>query len=508
MSAPDPSRAPDREPTPDPGHTPEPAPFRLGARFATELPELATAWQGEEVPAPELLVLNEPLARELGMDPDWLRTPAGLAFLTGTDPAPLTRSVAQAYSGHQFGQFVPVLGDGRALLLGEIRDQAGVLRDIHLKGSGRTPFARGADGRAALGPVLREYLLSESLHALGVPSTRSLAVVATGRRIQRGAVVPGAVLVRVAESHIRVGSFQYANLRGGIGLTRRLADHAISRHLPDFDTPGHEFAAPGPRRYAAFFAEVVRRQAELVAAWTRLGFVHGVLNTDNTLISGATIDFGPCAFMERYRADAVYSSIDREGRYRFGNQPMILGWNMARLAETLLPLLGATPDAGMDQAQETMSGFDALCHRAYLRELAPALGFPAEQVDSGDAGAPLTGLLLDFRALLEAHAPDVTTLLRALGDRTPLPAAFLPWAARWRDLGPDLSMMARRNPVYIPRNHLVEQALKEAEAGEFSTFGTLLAAVTDPFRRRPGLEALERPAPTGFEENYLTFCGT
>ncbi|NMB21840.1 MAG: hypothetical protein GX983_00485, partial [Corynebacterium sp.] len=330
------------------------APFTLEAHFAGEFPELTTPWRGEDQPEPELAVLNEDLARLLGIEPDWLRSPAGVEFLLGLNLEPNMKMVAQGYAGHQFGQFVPSLGDGRALLLGEIRGTDGVLRDIHLKGSGRTRYSRGADGRAALGPALREYLVSEAMHALGVPTTRALAVVTTGRKIQRDRVLPGAVVVRVATSHIRVGSFQYANITGGIDLSRRLADHAICRHYPLLV---ERWPEPGPERYGWFFRQVMDAQAQTVARWMRLGFVHGVLNTDNTLVSGETIDYGPCAFMDRYREDAVFSSIDTHGRYKFSNQPLILGWNLARLAETIIPLFGETPDAGVDRAQELINTF-------------------------------------------------------------------------------------------------------------------------------------------------------
>jgi uncharacterized protein YdiU (UPF0061 family) len=290
--------------------------------FARDLPELAVEWQGESTPAPSLLVLNEALAADLGLDPDWLRTPDGLGLLTGTVVPPHATPVAQAYAGHQFGGYSPRLGDGRALLLGELTDTAGGTRDLHLKGSGRTPFSRGGDGLAAVGPMLREYVVSEAMHALSIPTTRSLAVVATGRDVHRETIQPGAVLARVASSHLRVGTFQYAAATGDVDLLRRLADHAIARHHPQ--------AADAEQPYDALFRAVVAAQASQVAQWMLVGFVHGVMNTDNMTISGETIDYGPCAFMEAVDPATVYSSIDTGGRYGYANQPVAAEWNLAR----------------------------------------------------------------------------------------------------------------------------------------------------------------------------------
>ncbi|HEY0508058.1 MAG TPA: YdiU family protein, partial [Blastococcus sp.] len=309
-----------------------PAPsITLDGRFARELPEMARPWQAEEAPDPQLLVLNEPLAAELGLDPDWLRSADGVRLLIGNAVPAGATPVAQAYAGHQFGGFTPRLGDGRALLLGELTDADGRLRDLHLKGSGRTPFARGGDGLAAVGPMLREYVISEAMHALGIPTTRSLAVVATGRQVRRETLLPGAVLTRVAASHLRVGSFQFAAATGDIDLLRRLGEHAISRHHPG--------ATDAERPFLALFDAVVTAQAQLVARWMHVGFIHGVMNTDNMTISGETIDYGPCAFLEAFDPATVYSSIDSGGRYAYGNQPLVAEWNLARLAEALLPLL-------------------------------------------------------------------------------------------------------------------------------------------------------------------------
>ncbi|HET9874476.1 MAG TPA: protein adenylyltransferase SelO family protein, partial [Mycobacterium sp.] len=325
----------------------------LDNHFASDLPELAVPWQAETPPDPTLLVLNEPLAIELGLDPAWLKGPAGLGLLVGTAVPDGATPVAQAYAGHQFGNYVPVLGDGRALLLGELSDAHGRRRDVHLKGSGRTPFARGGDGLAVVGPMLREYVVSEALHALGIPTTRSLAVVATGRDVQRETRLPGAVLTRVADSHLRVGSFQLAaqqaRATGDLDLLRRLADHAIARH--------HPAAEQAENRYLALFDAVIAAQASLVAQWMLVGFIHGVMNTDNMTISGETIDYGPCAFMDAYDPATVFSSIDYAGRYAYGNQPLVAQWNLARFAETLLPLFGDDEEPALSMAVDALEGF-------------------------------------------------------------------------------------------------------------------------------------------------------
>ena len=319
----------------------------LENRFASELSELAVPWRAATVEKPQLLVLDEQLASELGLDPTWVRSPAGLVLLTGNELPSHATSVAQAYAGHQFGGYNPRLGDGRALLLGELRDRQGRLQDLHLKGSGPTPFSRGGDGFAAVGPMLREYVISTAMHALGIPTTRSLAVVATGRGVQRETLVPGAVLARVASSHLRVGSFQYARATGDLDLLRRLADVAIERH--------HPAARDSDHPYLALFAGVVDAQAALVAQWMLVGFVHGVMNTDNMTISGETIDYGPCAFLDAFDPTAVFSSIDHGGRYAYGQQPVVAEWNLARLAEALLPLFADEQSAAITLAEEALS---------------------------------------------------------------------------------------------------------------------------------------------------------
>lgn len=480
--------------------------LRLGNAFASGLPELALPWQAEEPPDPRLLVLNEPLAADLGLDSDALRSPEGLRLLAGALVPPGATPVAQAYAGHQFGGYSPRLGDGRALLLGELTDREGRLRDLHLKGSGRTPFSRGGDGRAAVGPMLREHVVSEAMHALGVPTTRSLAVVATGRHVQRETVLPGAVLARVASSHLRVGSFQYVAASGDRDLLRRLADHAIARH--------HPAAADADQPYRALFDAVVAAQAGLVARWMLVGFVHGVMNTDNMTISGETIDYGPCAFLDAFDPATVFSSIDTGGRYAYGNQPVVAEWNLARFAETLLPLITDDPDdqeAAVAVATESLGRFREQYAAAWSAGLRAKLGLAGESAD-GDA---LADELLE---ILRSGHVDWTIGFRALGaaargDAEPLRGLVLDlpavddWLGRWRALDPDPDLMDRTNPVYIARNHLVEEALDAATAGDLAPVERLVEVVQRPYDERPGLERYAAPAPDDFGR-YVTYCGT
>jgi uncharacterized protein YdiU (UPF0061 family) len=486
--------------------TAPPSIVSLGNRFARDLPEMALAWQAAETPDPRLLVLNEPLAAELGLDPAALRSDAGVRLLTGTAVPDGASPVAQAYAGHQFGGYNPRLGDGRALLLGELTGPGGELRDLHLKGSGPTPFSRGGDGFAAVGPMLREYLISEAMHALGIPTTRALAVVATGRPVYRETTLPGAVLARVATSHLRVGSFQFARSTGDVDLLRRLADVAIERH--------HPAAAEAENRYLALYEAVVAAQASLVAQWMLVGFIHGVMNTDNTTISGETIDYGPCAFMEAVDPDTVFSSIDAGGRYRFGNQPLVIEWNLARFAESLLPLFADEQEPAVEIAVEALKGFRPRYSAAWTAGMRAKLGLP-EGTDEGTT----TALADDLLELLRAGRVDHTSFFRALGsaargDVDPARDLFLDlagidaWLQRWRALEPDAAAMDRANPVYVPRNHLVEEALDAATAGDLAPLEQLLDAVRRPFEERPGLERYAAPAPEGFGADYRTFCGT
>lgn len=466
---------------------------------------MAIPWRAEEAPDPDLLVLNEPLAAELSLDPAFLRSPEGLLLLIGNALPAEASPVAQAYAGHQFGWYASRLGDGRALLLGEIRHADGQLRDLHLKGSGRTPFARNGDGQAVVGPMLREFIVSESMHALNIPTTRSLAVVATGRSVQRETLLPGAILTRVASSHLRVGSFQYAGSTGDTGLLRRLADYALDRHYPT--------AVEAENRYLALLQGVISAQAALVAQWMLVGFVHGVMNTDNMTISGETLDYGPCAFMEGFDPAVVYSSIDETGRYAYRNQPLVAEWNLARLAESLLPLLHDDQEQAVDLAVEALGEFRRQYSGTWSAGMKAKLGLH-EGLDD-EVTSPLVDELV---ALLQESRADYTSFFRHLGkaargqaetarSQVSDPAAFDDWVARWRALAPDADSMDGVNPVYIPRNHLVEEALTAATAGNTGPLKQLMDAVASPFDERPGLERYAAPAPDSFGP-YRTFCGT
>ncbi len=478
---------------------------RLQHRFADDLPELAVRWQAADAPSPRLLTLNEPLAAELGLDPARLREEAGVRLLTGGAVPEGATPVAQAYAGHQFGGWSPRLGDGRALLLGELTDRDGRLLDLHLKGSGRTPFARGGDGFAAVGPMLREHVVSEAVHALGIPTTRALAVVATGRPVRRETVLPGALLARVASSHLRVGSFQLVAAGGDTALLRRLADHAIARH--------HPAAAEADQPYLALYEAVVAAQADLVAQWMLVGFVHGVLNTDNVTISGETIDYGPCAFLEAHDPATVYSSIDEGGRYAYGQQPPVTEWNLARLAEALLPLLHDDQERAIGLATEALGRFRSRYAATWTAGMRTKLGLPDGLAE--DLTASLVDDLLDLAR--EGHV-DHTSFFRRLssaarGDAEPVRELVLDlggldaWLERWRALDPDADAMDRVNPVYVPRNHLVEEALTAATAGDTGPVEQLLEVVSAPYDERAGLERYAEPAPADFGA-YRTFCGT
>ena len=467
-----------------------------------------------KVAAPALVRVNTALAASLGLDPAMLASPAGVAMLAGNLVPDGAASVALAYAGHQFGHFTPQLGDGRAILLGEVVGRDGARRDIQLKGAGRTPFSRGGDGRAALGPVLREYLVSEAMAALGVPTTRALAAVTTGEAVRRETMLPGAVLTRVAASHIRVGTFQYFAARGDVEAVRALADYAIARHDPD--------AAAAEHPYRAFLEGVVARQAELVARWLLVGFIHGVMNTDNMTISGETIDYGPCAFMDAYDPATVFSSIDRNARYAYANQPRIASWNLTRLAETLLALLAADENAAVEIARDTLAGFGPAFEAAYVGGLRRKLGLAtAREEDPALARDLLKAMAenqadftLTFRHLCDAAlGPEGDSSVRDLfTDR----AAYDTWATRWRarlaaeDIAPDARRTAMRaeNPAFIPRNHLVEEALAAAvENGDFTPFEKLLQVLARPFDEQPGYEHYTQPPPSS-DTAYRTFCGT
>lgn len=458
------------------------------------------------VRAPKLVVLNGPLAASLGLSEQALRSAEGAAVLAGNRVPEGAEPLAQAYAGHQFGHFT-MLGDGRALLLGEQMTPAGERFDIQLKGSGETPYSRRGDGRAALGPMLREYIISEAMHALGIPTTRSLAVTATGETILRETELPGAVLTRIAASHIRVGTFQYAAAGGTVQHLRTLADYTLQRHYPE--------AAEADNRYLALLREVIRRQASLIAKWQLVGFIHGVMNTDNMALSGETIDYGPCAFMDTYDPETVFSSIDTYGRYAYGNQPLIAGWNLARFAETLLPLLHDDEEQAVRLAQDAISEFSGLYQRHWLAGMRAKLGLHGE--DSRDEA-----LATDLLDLMQQHRADYTNTFRLLTLGRPEETAmsgtpeFAAWLERWHArLGgaqgaaeASYERMRSSNPAVIPRNHRVEEALSAAvEKGDLSVMERLLAALANPYAYAPEQDEYAAP-PEPSSCPYRTFCGT
>jgi uncharacterized protein YdiU (UPF0061 family) len=472
--------------------------------------------QPTPVAAPRLVKLNFALAEELGLDPSFLSGDAGLAMLSGSALPPGAAGIATAYAGHQFGGFVPQLGDGRAILIGEVVDRNGMRRDIQLKGGGPTRFSRGGDGRAAIGPVLREYIISEAMHALGIPTTRALAAVTTGQVVLREGALPGAVLTRVASSHIRVGTFQYFAARGDDEAVRLLADHVIARHYPD--------AADAPNPYRALLDGVVRAQGELIAHWLLVGFIHGVMNTDNCSVAGETIDYGPCAFLDEYNPRAAFSSIDRMGRYAYGNQPAIGEWNLARLAECLLPLISDDDDQAVADATESLTAYADTFERAYRRGLRHKIGLLGEH--AGDVE-----LAQDLLNLMASGGTDFTNTFRTLADvadaegpagADPLRdlfvdhAAWDAWLARWYErlkletATPAARAAAMRavNPAFIPRNHRVVEAIRAAtQHDDFAPFENLMAVLSLPFDDQPDNVAYASP-PAPEERVTQTFCGT
>ncbi|MBA4033341.1 MAG: YdiU family protein [Bradyrhizobium sp.] len=460
------------------------------------------------VASPRLIKLNRALAVHLGLDPDLLESPEGAEILAGKRLPDGADPIAMAYAGHQFGHFVPQLGDGRAILLGEVIDKDGVRRDIQLKGSGPTPFSRRGDGRAALGPVLREYIVSEAMFALGIPTTRSLAAVTSGERVQRETMLPGAVLTRVASSHIRVGTFQFFAARGDTDGVRALADHVIARHYPDIGL--------AERPYHALLERVVARQADLVARWLLVGFIHGVMNTDNCSISGETIDYGPCAFMDEYNPAQVFSSIDEMGRYAYANQPQIALWNLTRLAECLLPLFSDDKDKAIEQAQFILGEFAEKFTAAYQSGLRRKIGLFTER----DGDEALVQDLLDTMAKNQA---DFTLTFRHLSDAAAGkvrdqftdPAAFDEWATRWRQRFADEPQSAAErqaamrgvNPAFIPRNHRIEAVIAAAVNDDYKPFEELLTVLSKPFEDQPQFAAYAEP-PLPNQRVTQTFCGT
>lgn len=472
----------------------------LPEKFYTKLPPTPVA-------EPRLVLLNERLADALGLDVDALRADDGVHVLAGNRVPSGAEPIAQAYAGHQFGHFTR-LGDGRAIVLGEHIAPSGQRFDIQLKGSGPTPYSRGGDGRAALGPMLREYIISEAMHGLGIPTTRSLAVTATGEPVMRERVLPGAVLTRVAASHLRVGTFQYAAYYGTIDDVRALADYALQRHYPDVD-------AADPGRFLELLKRVVERQVDLVVRWQLVGFVHGVMNTDNMTISGETIDYGPCAFMDVYDPATVFSSIDRRGRYAYGNQPRIAAWNLARLADTLLPLIDDDEDKAIDLAQEVIASFADLYRERWLDGMRAKLGLRLKEDEDRAIADELLRLMHD-------HGADFTDTFRALtlGRTEPLPmytnAQWMQWYDGWRarveregvSWHEVRARMRQANPAVIPRNHRVEEALAAAvDDDNLGPARRLLAALSDPYaysEEQEEFAVLPEPSP----RPYITFCGT
>jgi len=465
-------------------------------------------------PAPKLIRLNRALASSFGLDPDWLQSPEGLEVLSGQRVAEGSEPIALAYAGHQFGGFVPQLGDGRAILLGEVVAPDGRRRDIQLKGAGRTPFSRGGDGRAALGPVLREYVVSEAMAALGIPTTRSLAAVATGEDVIREGILPGAVLTRVASSHVRVGTFQYFAARGDTEGVRLLADHVLARHYPE--------AAVAERPYRALLDAVVAAQADLIARWLLVGFIHGVMNTDNMSIAGETIDYGPCAFLDAYDPNKVYSSIDRMGRYAYGAQPRIALWNLTRLAETLVPLLAEDESAAITDAEEALAFFRPHFQQAYEAGLMRKLGlFTTREGDVELATAVLDALAenqvdftLFFRRLADAQVEGARDeALRSLfRDSASCDALLVRWRTRLTHETQEVefrrSAMNAVNPAYIPRNHQIEAMITAAvEQDDFTRMDELLAVLSRPYQDQPKFVRYAQP-PQPYEEVKATFCGT
>lgn len=471
--------------------------------YACELEGLYAPIEPSGFPEPELVMLNRPLAVALGLDPEWLEA-HGAAVLSGTKVVEGSRPIAQAYAGHQFGHFNPELGDGRALLIGEVVDPEGRRFDLHLKGSGITPFSRRGDGKAALDSALREYIVSEGMHALKVPTTRALAVVSTGETVMRQRISPGAVLTRVAASHLRIGTLELFAARRDKGALERLVQYALRRHYPDLaeaETPAK-----------ALLDAVARAQARLVAHWMSIGFVHGVMNTDNVTLSGETIDFGPCAFMDTFDPRTVFSQIDHQGRYAYGNQPGIGAWNLARMAEALLELLAPETEAAVELAQESLQVYRETFAGTLLARMRAKIGL--SEARDGDAE-----LIDGMQEALQEDAADFTSSFRRLSaalrdDTPPEGEALAKWSADWRarlgdaDRAATAEAMDAVNPVYVPRNHKVEEALDAALSGDLGPTRTLLEVLARPFEAQLGREDYAAPAPEAFASCYSTHCNT
>lgn len=462
-----------------------------------------------KVPSPRMLRKNDALALELGIDPEWFDSAAALAVFSGNVVPAGADPISQAYAGHQFGGFVPQLGDGRAILLGEVIDTVGNRRDIQLKGSGRTVFSRGGDGKSALGPVLREYIVSEAMHALGVPTTRALTAIATGENVAREEPTPGGIFTRVAASHVRVGTFQYFAAQKDVEAVNLLTDYCISRHYPAAKETDHPALS--------FLEHVVEAQARLVAKWLSIGFIHGVMNTDNCSISGETIDYGPCAFMDNFHPDCVFSYIDRNARYAWGEQPNIAHWNLTRLAETLLPIIDPSPKKAVELAREPLEKFVAAFQTAYLGNFLRKLGFnTGSDLENGAAFLQSTlktlateevDFTLFFRHLTLHAADDPRADLAGLFQN---PTSAEHWLKEWQSAAKAtdyLAGMKAANPIRIPRNHRIEQAIQAANQDDFTPFNRLVDALAKPFEEHPEYSDLEA-APLPEERVKNTFCGT
>ena len=482
---------------------------KMGSHFDNSyasLPEIFYTFMNlNPVSTPKLAVLNDSLAVSLGLSVEWLKSEEGIEELAGNRVPDGAMPLAQAYAGHQFGHFT-MLGDGRAILLGEQVTPTGERVDIQLKGAGRTPFSRGGDGRASLGPMLREYIISEAMHALGIPTTRSLAVVTTGETVYRESELPGAILTRIASSHLRVGTFQYAAKWGSIDDLKALADYALDRHYPEADV--------APNRYMFLLQEVIKRQAELIAKWQLVGFIHGVMNTDNMTISGETIDYGPCAFMDTYNQATVFSSIDRDSRYAYGNQPRMAMWNLTRLAESLVPLLDENQETAIEQAEAALQEFPNIYYANWLTGMRAKLGLFGEEKED-------ESLIDDLLHLMQTHSADYTNTFIALTFNVEnsslhgLPE-FSNWLEKWQArLGRQQQskeecqhLMANHNPAVIPRNHRVEEALEAAvNQGDYGVMERLLNVLASPYAHSSEQTEYAKLPPEK-NEGYKTYCGT
>jgi len=486
--------------------------FTFNNSYAEKLEGFYVDWEADKAKEPELLKLNHALAEALGLDLSNMSEAALASIFSGNEKPEGAHTLAQVYAGHQFGGFSPQLGDGRALLIGEVVNSKSERFDIQLKGSGRTPFSRGGDGKAAIGPVLREYLMAEAMHALRVPTTRALAAVTTGDYVFRERPLPGAVLTRVASSHVRVGTFQFFASRGEMDKVQQLADYVIWRHYPELEAEEN--------KYTSLMKHVCQRQAPLIAKWMSIGFIHGVMNTDNMTLSGETIDYGPCAFMDHYDPKTVFSSIDEHGRYAYDNQPVLAQWNLARLAECLVPLMDENRELAVEKATTIIEDFSALYQTEWTKEMRAKLGLATEH--DGDLE-----LAQGFLETMQGQQVDFTLAFRNLsialrGNEESLrnlyqvTALLVPWLEKWREriaAEPEISETERAyqmdlvNPLYIPRNHMVEAALSAAETGDMKPFDALYDLLQTPYTLKEGMEEYAQPDPQG-GRHFQTFCGT